>query len=77
MNLNTESSERNATVKRLYLSASDRKLAGVCGGLGEYLDADPTLIRLATAVIAIATGVIPMLLGYLVAWIIIPRRPAA
>jgi phage shock protein C len=63
-------------VKRLYLSASDKKLAGVCGGLGEYFDADPTLIRLATAIIAVATGVIPMFFGYLIAWMIIPRRPA-
>ncbi len=64
-------------MKRLYLSASDKKLAGVCGGLGEYFEADPTLIRLATSVIAILTGVIPMLIGYLIAWMIIPRRPAA
>ena len=63
-------------MKRLYLSASDKKLAGVCGGLGEYFDADPTLIRLATAIIAVATGVIPMFFGYLIAWMIIPRRPA-
>ena len=64
-------------MKRLFLSATDKKLAGVCGGLGEYFDADPTLIRLFTAIIAIVTGVIPMLIGYLVAWMIIPRRPAA
>jgi len=62
-------------VKRLYLSDSDKKLAGVCAGLGEYFDADPTFIRLATAVLAIATGLFPMLFGYLVAWMIIPRRP--
>jgi phage shock protein C len=64
-------------VKRLYLSDSDKKLAGVCGGLGEYFDADPTFIRLATAVLAVATGLIPMCFGYLIAWMIIPRRPAA
>ena len=33
--------------KRLYRSRSDRKLAGICGGLGEYLDCDPTLVRVA------------------------------
>lgn len=64
-------------MKRLYLSTTDKKLAGVCGGLGEYFEADSTIIRLATAVIAIITGVIPMLIGYLVAWMIIPRRPSA
>ncbi len=64
-------------MKHLYLSSTDKKLAGVCGGLGEYFEADPTIIRLATAVIAIITGVIPMVIGYLVAWLIIPRRPAS
>ncbi len=74
MNLNLG---KDHSVKRLYLSSTDKKLAGVCGGLGEYFEADPTIIRLATAVIAIITGVIPMLIGYLVAWMIIPRRPSA
>jgi phage shock protein C len=63
-------------VKRLYLSSADKKLAGVCGGLAAYFDVDPTLIRLATAILAVATGVIPLFLAYLIAWMIIPRQPA-
>jgi phage shock protein C len=64
-------------VKRLYLSSTDKKLAGVCGGLAEYFDVDPTLIRLATAILTVATGVLPLLFGYLIAWMIIPRQPAS
>jgi len=56
--------------KRLYRSRN-RMIAGVCGGLAEYLGIDPTIIRLlwALAVFVMGTGV----LLYLVAWIIIPE----
>ena len=64
-------------MKRLYLSQMDRKLAGVCGGIAEYLDVDPTIVRLLTVVVGLITGVIPMLIGYILAWIIVPRKPAA
>jgi len=47
-------------------------IAGVCGGLAEYLDADPTIVRLITALAIVFTGV--PALAYLVAWIIIPER---
>jgi phage shock protein C len=49
-------------------------LGGVCGGLGEHVDVDPTIIRLVWAVITlltIGTG----LLVYIIAWIIIPEEP--
>lgn len=64
-------------MKRLYLSQTDKKLAGVCGGLAEYMDIDPTIVRLLTVVVGLITGIIPMLIGYLLAWIIVPRQPAA
>lgn len=60
-------------MKKLYRSTTNRKIAGVCGGLGEMLDADPTLVRLATVVIALATGLFPFLIGYIIAWWIIPE----
>ena len=63
-------------MKRLYLSDREKKLGGVCGGLGEYLDADPTIVRLATVLVTILTGFFPILFGYLIAWMIIPRQPA-
>ena len=63
-------------MKRFYLSTSDRKIAGVCGGLGEYMDLDPTIIRLVAVVLCIMTGIIPVLVGYLFAWLLTPVRPA-
>jgi len=62
-------------MKRIYRSREDRKLAGICGGLGEIADFDPTLIRLAMVFIAIVTGVVPLLVTYLVGWWIIPEGP--
>jgi phage shock protein C len=64
-------------MKRLYLSTTDKKIAGVCGGLAEYLDVDPTVVRLATVVVAIITAVGPLVIGYLIAWFIIPKKPAS
>lgn len=60
-------------MKRLYRSAADRKIAGVCGGLGEYLDLDPTILRLACTLICIITGIVPLVIVYLLAWILVPR----
>lgn len=63
------------TVKRLYRSTVDKKIAGVCAGIADYLDTDPTIIRLATVVLALVTGVFPFVVGYLVAWWIVPEQP--
>ena len=60
-------------VKKLYRSLADRKIAGICGGLGEYFSVDPTLIRLAFVFIALLTAILPMLVAYLIGWIIIPE----
>jgi phage shock protein PspC (stress-responsive transcriptional regulator) len=60
-------------MKRLYRSKKDRILGGVCAGLGEHLDVDPTVIRLVWAVVtvlSIGTGIII----YILAWIIIPEE---
>jgi phage shock protein C len=64
-------------VKKLYRSSKDRKIAGICGGLGEYFSVDPTLIRLAFVFIALITAVIPMIVAYLIGWIIIPLAPSS
>ena len=61
-------------MKRLYRSESNRKIAGVCGGIGEHLDIDPTIVRLVAVVFAIATAIIPFLIGYLIAWWIVPSE---
>ncbi len=62
-------------MKRLMLSRNEKKIAGVCGGLAEYFDIDPTIVRLLTIVLAIATAVFPAVFGYILAWIIIPAQP--
>lgn len=60
-------------VKRLYRSEDDRLIAGVAGGLGEFLDIDPTIIRLifAFSILLGGTG----LLAYLVMWLVVPEEP--
>ena len=64
-----------SSMKKLYLSESDKKLAGVCGGIAEYMDVDSTVVRLLTVVLTLITGVVPLLAAYVVAWVIIPARP--
>ena len=64
-------------MKRLYRSTTDKKIAGVCGGLGEYLAVDPTVLRLLAAIITIATGIFPGIIGYIIAWAIVPEAPAS
>ena len=59
--------------RRLYRSRNERMLAGVCGGLAEYLKADPTLIRLLFVVFALAGG--PGIIAYALFWIIVPLEP--
>ena len=59
--------------KRLYKSEDNRILCGVCGGVGEYLGIDPTLVRLVWLLITLAAGA--GLLLYIAAAIIMPREP--
>jgi phage shock protein C len=61
--------------QKLRRSRHDKKIAGVCGGFGEYLGVDPTLVRLIwlVAVVFGGTG----LLAYLIAWIVMPEEPLA
>jgi phage shock protein C len=60
---------------RLYRSRTEKKIAGICGGIGKLMDVDPTIIRLATVVLALATGFFPFFIGYLIAWWIVPEEP--
>lgn len=61
-------------MKRLYKSSTDRKLDGVCAGVAEYLEVDPTLIRLIYVLLTMFTAVIPGLFAYIILAIIIPRE---
>jgi phage shock protein C len=66
----------NQDVKRLYRSRTNRMVAGVCGGLGEYLRLDPTVVRLAIALLTVLTGFLPVVVFYIVMMIIVPESPA-
>jgi len=57
--------------KRLYRSTKDRMLAGVCGGLAEYFDVDPVIIRVLFVVVTLGAGV--GILGYIILWIVVPE----
>ncbi|MBI2134273.1 PspC domain-containing protein [Candidatus Woesearchaeota archaeon] len=61
-------------MKQLLRSKKNRMIAGVCGGLGRYLDVDPTVVRVIFAVftiLSLGTGIII----YLLLWILIPEEP--
>ncbi|MBO5361865.1 MAG: PspC domain-containing protein [Paludibacteraceae bacterium] len=60
------------TMKKLYRS-SNRILAGVCGGIAEYFDVDPTLIRVVFAVLTLFSAAFPGLLLYIILMILIPN----
>ncbi len=61
--------------RELYRSNSNRMIAGLCGGLAEMLVVDPTMVRLASVFLCFLTGVIPLVLIYLIGWVIVPRSP--
>jgi len=59
-------------MKKLHRSQTNKKIAGICGGIGELTDTDPTIIRLIVIVLGIVTGFFPFFIGYLIAWWIVP-----
>ena len=61
--------------KKLYRSKANRVFFGVIGGLGEYFGVDATLLRLAWLLIVIFTGILPGILVYLLAVLIVPKSP--
>lgn len=61
--------------KRLMRSAEDTKIAGVCGGLAEYLDVDSTVVRLVWVLVTFFTGIIFGIIAYFVAWMVMPLAP--
>jgi len=61
-------------VKRLYRSTENRVIAGVCGGIGEYLGVDPVIIRLVWILLTIFTAFFPGIIAYILAWLIMPEK---
>lgn len=66
---------QEARMKRLYRSDSDRRIGGVCGGLAEYFNIDPTIVRLLFVFISLLWGF--GIIAYLIMWIVVPKKPKA
>ena len=60
--------------KKLTRSSSDKKLFGVCGGVAEYFDVDPTLIRVGFLALTVITGFIPGLVIYFCSALVMPEK---
>jgi phage shock protein PspC (stress-responsive transcriptional regulator) len=60
-------------MKKLYRSINNKILGGVCGGIGEYFDVDPTIVRLLWILFIFAGG--SGIIAYIVAWLIVPKQP--
>jgi phage shock protein C len=69
-----ETPSKKATKKRLMRSRTDKKLMGVCGGIAEYLNLDPTLVRIAFVIGVIASGG-PFVLAYFGLGFVMPKEP--
>jgi phage shock protein C len=61
-------------VERLYRSSSERMVAGVCGGFGEYFGIDPTVVRVIFVLATIVTAFLLGIAAYLALWLIIPNE---
>lgn len=62
-------------MKKLYKSNTNFVLSGVLGGLGEYYDVDPTLLRLGFIILVLVTGGFPGIIAYIIAAVIVPNKP--
>jgi len=58
--------------KKLYRSRKDKIIAGICGGIGQYFDIDPNLVRVIGALVCLTP---PGILTYIIAWFILPQEP--
>lgn len=61
-------------MKRLYKSDTNKVLTGVLGGVGEYYDIDPTILRLGYIIFTVLTGLFPAVIAYIIASIIVPKK---
>jgi len=62
--------------RKLFRSDKDKMIAGICGGIAEYFNADATIVRLVFVLITFMTGIFPIALTYFIAWAIIPQKEA-
>lgn len=69
-----QTSTGGSVPRKLYRSRTDRMFSGVCGGLAVYAGMDPSLMRLLVAITIVVTGILPGLIAYIVAALIIPEE---
>ena len=62
-------------MRKLYKSRTNRIISGVIGGLGEFYDVDPTILWLVALLIILVTGLVPGIIVYIVAMLIVPKQP--
>lgn len=60
--------------RRLRRSVHDRWIAGICGGIGEYMGIDPTAVRVGYVLLSILSAAFPGIIVYLILWLLIPQR---
>jgi len=70
-----QAKNRTQEQKKLYRSKSNRLVAGVCGGIAEYFDIDPTIVRLLWVILSLVSMGVAGILVYLAAWTLIPENP--
>lgn len=64
----------NNMKKKLYRSEKNKTIAGIFGGLGEYIKVDPVILRLVWILIVVFTGFVPGIIAYILAIVIIPKK---
>lgn len=66
--------DQKDNIKRLYLSSDNKQLAGVCGGISEYFNLDPTIVRLGWVLVTLVTGIVPGIVAYIIAAAVMPTK---
>jgi phage shock protein C len=61
-------------MKKIYRIKTEKKIAGICAGIGELYSFDPTIVRIVAVFGAVATGIWPGVVAYLVGWMLIPDK---
>ena len=61
-------------MKKIYRSKDNKIFAGIFGGLGEYFDIDPALLRLVAVFVCFLTGILPFIVSYIISCFIIPKK---
>lgn len=61
-------------MKKIYRIKEEKKIAGICAGIGEIYMIDPTIVRVVAVFGAVATGIWPGVVAYIAGWILIPDK---